>query len=298
MENALVEQNNSNQLSFDFADIQNKFNRSITTTDEVRTSIYAPVSKVSANSALYKNFVNNGRRREIECNFSDISGIEISGELLTQTHKDIVDAILATNDKILVNNEGDFVAHISMYKVLKYISNSTNNYKWLDDKISEIKRSVITLKPKNGNKKDRIEFNIFDTLYYDDDKKMYGVILNKRFVKWFIGTLTMDYRKHLKDIAVLSGKGNGFIKAVIRFFISQDMNSRNGKAYVISLDTLLEKVDQPRENDRQRKSAVGYINAFKVDLEKYCIEYDKKTKTFFYHGADNLYFTGPLKALQ
>ena len=296
MEQVLSTENNT-QLSFDFVDIQNKFNRSITTTDEVRTSIYAPVSKVSANSSLYKNFIKNDRKREISCNFSDISAIEISGELLTQTHKDIVDAILATNERVMVNKEGDFVAHISVYKVLQYISNSTNNYKWIDDKINEIKRSVITLKPKNGNKKDRIAFNIFDTLYYDDDKKMYGVILNKRFVKWFIGSLTMDYRKHLKDIATLNGKGNGFIKAIIRFFLSQDMNSRDGKAYIISFDKLLEKVDQPRENDRQLKSALGYINSFKNDLEKYCIEYNKKSKTFYYHGAENLYFTGPLQAL-
>lgn len=276
-----------------FEDVQKKFTDTISTTDELKTAIWAPVSKVSPNSVIYKEFISNGRKRIVNSGFNDIEQVIISGQILTQSHKDIVDGILTSNKKLEKTEEGDYIALISVYEVLKLISNSANNHDWLNEKIGEIKEAVVTFVPKSGNKKSYVSFNIFNTIYYDEDRKMYAVVLSKEFLRFFVGRLTMDYRKHIPHISKLKGEGNGFIKAAIRFFISQNMKDRDGP-YVIKLSTLLDKLDQPRSTPRQTTAAHTYVNRFVNDLAKYCIEYDKKARTFFYHGADHLYFTQSL----
>jgi len=275
-----------------FEEVQKKFSETITTTDELKIAIWAPVSKISPNSSIYKDFITNERKRTIKCDFKDIAEIEVSGEILTQTHKDIVDAIFSTNKKLIKTDEGDIVQYISVYEVLKIVSNSPTNYSWLTDKIDEIKRAVITLRPKIGNNKSRVSFNIFNTIYYDADKEMYAIVLNKEFVRFFVGRLTMDYSKHLPVLAKLKGEGNGFIKAAIRFFVAQ--KATDDKPYHIKLSTLLEKLDQPRETTRQMTSAQTYVNKYKDLLETFSIEFNKSTKIFIYHGAKNLKFTKSL----
>ena len=53
------------QLTLEF-DVVQKFEKTITTANELRTGIFAPIDKISANSKTYKDFIQNNRKRAIE----------------------------------------------------------------------------------------------------------------------------------------------------------------------------------------------------------------------------------------
>jgi len=72
-------------------DVVNKFEKTITTVNELRTGIFAPIDKISANSKTYKDFISNNRKRTIETSWGKTI---IKGNILTQTHRDLLDCII------------------------------------------------------------------------------------------------------------------------------------------------------------------------------------------------------------
>jgi hypothetical protein len=61
----------SNQGSFDF-NIVKKFEQSNATVSELRTGIWAPIDKISANSITYRNFIEN-KSLNLAFNFINLS---------------------------------------------------------------------------------------------------------------------------------------------------------------------------------------------------------------------------------
>ena len=237
----MEQENNVVQTAFDFDnnEIVKKFNLSITTTDEIRTAIWAPLTKVTHSSNIYKNFIANKRTREISSNFGDIKKVIVSGNILDQSHKGMLDTIMSVGSEIKQNNDGLFYITFSRYKVLTELGAGTGNYKTIDNKLREIKNASIELIINEGETDDRkVSLGIINSIYQDGEGN-FGVIFTREYINHFATSLTMDYSQYLSKINNISGVGAGLMQAAVRFFLTQDVRS---KPYVIRLENLLDKL--------------------------------------------------------
>lgn len=282
------------QIEFDFGDpaLHKKFNLTISTTDEMKIAIWSPLTKITKQSNIYKSFEKNGRRREVATKLGAIEKMVVSGNLLDQTHKSVIDTIMSIGSELKPNKEGEYVVYFSRYKLLEELGAGDNNYRWINKKIEQIQNSSIELVVSpDGETKKSVRFNIIHSVYEDEETGRYGIILNKSYIKYFANNLTMDYSKYLKDINQISGDGAGLIQAVIRFLIAQDVRD---KPYVVNLNTLLEKVGY-EITDRSFRSAVTAFNKNKVMLtEKFNTEFKSKERIIVYRGVENLFFSPSL----
>jgi hypothetical protein len=73
------------QLEFDFSLVK-KIEKYNATTDELRTGMFAPIEKLTKNSATYKKFVENGKKRSVMTSWGDMT---IKQQILTQVHRDL-----------------------------------------------------------------------------------------------------------------------------------------------------------------------------------------------------------------
>lgn len=269
------------QLSL-FDNIQNKIERSTSTVDELRIAMWAPVTQITKASVTYKDFIANKNVRTLKTSWGEV---EIRNRLLTQTHKDIFDAILSTNKEIKVLDSGKVAIYFTLYEILDELDKSTTNNKWLKDKIDEI--SDVKIKYRN-NDGDEYSFSIFSKMAFSNQMGKYGVVVDEDYLKFFVNSLTLDYSKYVKDIARVE---DALIKAMIKFFLTHD--TRN-YPFRISLLEILKTVGYPCDSETQITSAKRSIYKNKEKLEEYTILYDKKSSTFEYHGKENVYFTRSL----
>ena len=110
------------QLRLEF-DVVQKFEKTITTANELRTGIFAPIDKISANSKTYKDFIENSRKRTIETSWGKTI---VKGNILTQTHRDLLDCIIAGAKEIKELVGGAIAVYFSTTDVLKSYSGKVN----------------------------------------------------------------------------------------------------------------------------------------------------------------------------
>ena len=116
------------QLTLEF-DVIRKFEKTLTTANELRTGIFAPIDKISANSKTYKDFIANNRKRTIETSWGKTI---VKGNILTQTHRDLLDCIIADAKEVKELEGGAIAVYFSTTEILKSYSGKTNtNTKWL-----------------------------------------------------------------------------------------------------------------------------------------------------------------------
>jgi len=269
------------QLSL-FDNIQNKIERSTSTVGELRCAMWAPVTQITKTSITYKNFIENKNIRAIKTSWGEM---EVRNRLLTQTHKDIFDSILTNNRETKIVSHGRVAIYFTPYEVLDQLGKSTTHYTWLKEKIDEI--ADVKIKYKN-NEGDEYSFNIFNKVAYSEKRGLYGVIIDEDYLKYFLNSLTLDYSKYVKDIAMID---DALIKAIIKFFLTHDARDYPAK---MGLMEILKTVGYPIDSDRQISSAKSSIYKHIKKLEEYTILYSKKTQLFKYFGKENIYFTKPL----
>lgn len=265
-----------------FGEIQTKFERSTSTVQELRIAMWAPIAKISSISTTYKDFVANKNIRTIKTAWGEV---EVRNRLLTQAHKDIFDTILSRNKEVKILKNGKVAIYFTPYELLDQLGKSTSNYSWLKEKIDEIGDARIKYKT---NENDEYSFSIFSKVAFSEKRGLYGVVMDEDYLKYFLGSLTLDYSTYVKDIALID---DALIKAIIKFFLTHDAREY---PFRISLLELLKTVAFPIDSDRQIRSAKESIYANIKKLESYTIVYDKKIQLFEYHGKENIYFTKPL----
>lgn len=265
-----------------FDTIQQKIERSTSTVAELRVAMWAPIEKISEKSVTYKDFVENKNIRKIKTSWGEL---EIRNRLLTQTHKDIFDAILTVAKETKVLKNGKIALYFTPYEILEFLGKSTTHYTWLLEKIKEIADAKINYKNNNG---DQYLFNILSTVAFSEKRGLYGVTIDEDYMRFFANSLTLDYSKYVKDIALID---DALIKAIIKFFLTHDARDYPFK---ISLLELLKTVGYPSDSTRQVSSAKSSIYKHKEKLEEYTITYDKKNQVFAYFGKENIYFTASL----
>lgn len=269
------------QLSL-FDNIQNKIERSTSTVDELRCAMWAPISQITKASQTYKDFVANKNIRFLKTSWGEM---EVRNRLLTQTHKDIFDSILTNFKETKVMSNGKVAIYFTPYEILDELGVTKTNYNWLKDKIDEIADVKIKYKNNDG---DEYSFNIFNKVAYSEKRGLYGVVIDDDYLKFFLNSLTLDYSKYVKDIAMID---DALIKAIIKFFLTHDARDYPFK---MGLMEILKTVGYPCDSTRQISSAKGAIYKNIIKLEEYTISYDKKNELFAYFGKENIYFTKSL----
>ena len=271
------------QLTLDF-DVVHKFEKTITTVNELRTGIFAPIDKISANSKTYKEFIENNRKRTIETSWGKTI---IKGNILTQTHRDLLDCIIAGAKEIKELEGGGIAIYFSTTDILKSYSGKQNtNTKWLKDKLDEIQNSSIEFKQKNTN--DYYSFSIIDSHAFSTKHNSFGLILTPAYRKFFEEQLTIDYKKELKKLLKVK---SALLKAVIRFFWT------HAKTSSMDIIVLLQTIGFPTDSVRMRQKAVKEIKDNIDMLMDYGIVFEPKSKLIYRKNSfeNSISFLGAIK---
>ena len=259
------------QLTLEF-DVIQKFEKTITTANELRTGIFAPIDKISANSKTYKDFIENNRKRTIETSWGKTI---VKGNILTQTHRDLLDCILA-DAKVIKELEGGAIAvYFSTTQILKSYSGKVNtNTKWLKDKLDEIQNSSIEF--KQNNSQDYYSFSIIDSHAFSTKHNSFGLILTSAYRKFFEEQLTINYKKELPKLLKVK---SALLRSIIRFFWSHSVGSN------MDIENLLRTVGFPLESIRMRQKAIKEIKDNIELLADYGIVFEPKSKLIYRKGS-------------
>ena len=265
-----------------------KIEQSMQTLHDLRISPFLPVAKINKNSKLYKDFIANNNILERETSWGKI---QIRNRLLTQYHMDILSGIMAIKDKniFLLKNE-DVSVFFSLYQLAKQMKLEWGKLtkKNLIDGILEIADLKIA---RWNNRGDLIgDYNIINNAQYSNKLDMFGIVFTKEYINFFVNQITIDFPETYKKIREIKGRGEGLIKAIINFFITQNKNQR------IELIKLLNTINYPTNTERQIRNAREILNKNIETLKKFNITYDKKTKIFTYtEKLQDIKFLPPIK---
>jgi len=268
---------------------QEKIEQSLQTLPDLRISPFLPIAKLNKNSKLYKDFVANNNILERKTNWGKI---QIRNRLLTQYHNDILNGIMALdNKKIFFLNNGDVAIFFSLYQLSKQmgIQWGQRNKLNLIESLLEIRDLVIT---RWNHKGDLLgTYNIIKEAKYSNKMDMFGIILSQEYVNFFFKTITISFHQtYQKMRKKIKGKGEGLIKAIINFFITQQENQK------IELLKLLQTIGYPTETRYQIKNAKQILNKNTELLKEFGINYDKKTQIFTYTEKPiDIKFIPPIK---
>lgn len=229
-----------------------KFKNSMQTIADLRITPFLPVAKINKNSKLYKDFVNNGNILERETSWGKI---QIRNRLLTQHHFDVLNGIMTLPGKEMgFISSGQLVVYLSLYQLAKHlgISWGKKTKANLNETISEIEDLKIKRWDKKGNFK---TYSIIAESEYVNDTNILKIKFSKEFVKHFQQEITINFAEiHKKMRKMLRGRGEGLVKAIINFFITQRSNQK------IGLLQLLKTIGYPTETERQIRNAKEILN--------------------------------------
>lgn len=200
---------------------------------EIKLNIFLPSKKHKID-----NFIN-----EYE---NDYYKVKLKGNMLQQTHKDILDIILYFGNKEfdgqLKNNY--FIRTISLYKIKEHLGyTNSNNTQWIKNKINEIQQTLIEITDKKNSKS--WKFRIIDSAKHSKKLNTYVIIIDNLYFEFFKSSISLDYSYYLKHILNLN---NAITKASIRYLLTH----KNG--HQINVNKLLLKL--------------GFINKTERNLNK------------------------------
>jgi hypothetical protein len=265
-------------------DIIKKWENFNVSVEELRTGIYAPIDKISHNSLINKNFIENKRTRTIKTSWGEVS---IFGNILTQTHKDLVDCILAVASKTKELPGGDIAVYFNRSDALKKLGHATiNNHIWINDKLKEIQTTAIELKESVENKKGNFyRFNILKVAAFSEKEDSFGIVFTTEYRKYIEDQTTVNY---LRDLDALLKVKSALLKAVIRFFFSHNFSSITEKQLLLTLGF---PHDSARTLQLAKKEFKNNISL----LKEFGICFSCKEKIFTYNKKDSIHFTFPNK---
>ncbi len=256
------------QLTFKEFDIVKKFENSNATVSELRTGVFAPIEKISSKSKTYTQFIENQKKRFIETSWGKTV---IKGNILTQTHRDLLDCLFAGAKEIKEMESGGIAIYFSTSDILKSYSGTTSrNTKWLKDKLDEIQTTAIEFRTTNGE--DFYSFSIISSFAYSTKHKSYGIIITPEYRKYFEDQLTINYTKELPKLLKVK---SALLRAIIRFFWT------HSQASTMSIENLLQTIGFPMESLRTKQSAIKEIKESAELLKDYGIAYEPKTKLIY-----------------
>jgi len=246
------------------------FKTSNATATELRVGIFAPITQVTASSEINKNFITNGRVHKVETKWGSV---KVKGNILTQIHRDIIDAIFSTAAYSEKTKKGNIALFFSAYKVQDFLNRkSKTNRTWLKKKLDEIKTTNIEFVDKSGN---TFDFNITDSGGYSAKKDSYVIVFTEGYMNFFQNEVSVNYKN---EMAKLMKVENAMIKAIVRFFFTHANNIQID--LVNLLDVLGYPTNLPASMKKARKAIrenEEVLKSFNITVEysSYLLKYQK-----------------------
>lgn len=250
------------------------FKTSNSTVTELRVGIFAPITQVTAASAIQKEFIKEGRVRKL---FTSWGSVKVKGNILTQIHRDIIDAIFATATFSETTKRGNIAIFFSGYEVQKFLEKkSLRNNTWLKKKLDEIKTTNIEFTDQEGNTYD---FNITDSGGYSVKKDSFAIVFTEGYMNFFQKQVSVNYKKETKNLLKIN---DPLIKAIARFFFTHSNNIQ------IDFLNLLDILGYPTSIPASIKKARRAVREHKEDLKSFNIEVEPKTWLVKYSKLDTV----------
>jgi hypothetical protein len=236
----------SNQSRFEL-DILTKFEKTNVSVSELRTGLWAPIEKISSTSLIYKNFIKNKRSRAIQTSWGRVL---VTGNILTQVHRDLIDCIIASADKTEEMKDGGVAVYFNESNALrKYGNKSTSNHTWLRSKIREIRNTSIEIEDKKA------KYYAFQIIEEDGAIKETGefkIVFSAKYRQYIESQLTIGYLNELDKLLTID---SALLKAIIRFFWTHK------DAWRMGIDDLLITVGYPTDSAQAIRAAKREIEA-------------------------------------
>lgn len=246
----------SNQSRFEL-DIVSKLERSNVSVSELRTGLWAPIEKISSTSLIYKNFIKNKRSRAISTKWGRVL---VTGNILTQVHRDLLDCIIAAADNIEEIQDGGIAVYFNESSALKrYGNKASSNHTWLRTKIREIRNTSIEMEDKKG------KYYAFQIIEEDGgiaETGEYKLVFSAKYRQYIEGQLTIGYLDELDKLLTIQ---SALLKSIIRFFWTHK------DAWRMPVDDLLLTVGYPQDSAAAIRAAKREIESNILKLEEFGI---------------------------
>lgn len=247
---------NRNQSRFEL-DIVSRMERSNVSVSELRTGLWAPIEKVSSTSIIYKEFVKNKRSRAISTSWGKVL---VTGNILTQVHRDLLDCIFAAASHIEELSTGSVEVYFNETEVLKKYGNTGGtNHTWLRTKIREIRNTSIEME---DHSKKYYAFQILEDDAAIPDTGEFKIVFSSKYRNYIEGQLTIGYIDELDKLLTIP---SALLRAIVRFFWTHK------DAAKMEIESLLATVGYPASSQQALRAAKREIEANFETLEKFGI---------------------------
>lgn len=259
--------------------IKTKIENSTNLLEDMRVSPFLPIMKIDKNAKWFLKWEKeeNKLRRTTPWGY-----IEIRNRLLTQKHKDVLNAIFCVGNvnksKRIKNNR--LVIFFTIYELLAKLNLSSHgkNYKFIENIITEIKDTNIIRSATNI--KDMYSIIEYVGIIKDEEFEAYGVRFSEEYTKKFTEDMTIDISKKFNALLSITGEGAGLIKAIIDHFITHKASIE--KPVRNNLDNILIIINYIQEINKLKIKSI--LKRYKDTLQEYGIEFFTKEELFVYSG--------------
>ena len=224
-------------------------------------------------TSLYKQFILNNKEISF---FYGNKVLVIKNELLTQTHKDVLEALL-----VLCDISSDVEHCVSHSSILDVLQKNSKNVNWLDFILEELNNVNFRFFLKN-DKGDNVKangFKILDTLGIDDETGFICFSFSKSFLALYKQGKIFNYSKFTSFIANLD---HDISKQVVRWLLTYDFLQINIKNLLTIKLGLLNVVNKSTLNKyivRLKEEDLSMFNIW-VDGDNICIDRSKEVAFF------------------
>ncbi|WP_323595079.1 hypothetical protein [Aliarcobacter butzleri] len=259
--------------------IKEKLEKSTNLLDNMRVSPFLPIIKIDKKAPWFLKW----EQDEYKLRRNTAWGyIEIRNRLLTQKHKEVLNAIFCigseNKSKRIKNNR--LVIFFTIYELLAKLNLSSHgkNYKSIENIITEIKDTNIIRSATNL--KDMYSIIEYVGIIKDDEYEAYGIRFSEEYTKRFTEDMTIDISKKFNALLSIKGEGAGLIKAIIDHFVSHKASIERPVRY--NLDNILIIINYVQEINKLKIKST--LKKYKDSLLEYGIEFFAKEELFVYSG--------------
>jgi len=223
---------------------------------------------------LYKRFMKNNK----ELSFSrDNKVLVIKNELLTQTHKDVLEAIIILCDM----SEDEHT--LSLYSVLSILNKKSRNLFWVYSIFEDMNNVNFRffVKNENGDNVSANGFKILDTFGYDDD--YFSFTFSRSFLSLYSQSKVINYSEYTPLIANLN---HDLSKQVVRYLLSYShlqINLRKLLTVKLGLLNVVTKSTISKYISRLKEEDLSMFGIF-FDGDNICINRNKEIN--FFNGSE------------
>lgn len=259
--------------------IKEKLEKSTNLLDNMRVSPFLPIMKIDKKAKWFLKW------EQDEYKLRRITAwgyIEIRNRLLTQKHKEVLNAIFCigseNKSKRIKNNR--LVIFFTIYELLAKLNLSSHgkNYKFIENIITEIKDTNIIRSATNL--KDMYSIIEYVGIIKDDEYEAYGIRFSEEYTKRFTEDMTIDISKKFNALLSITGEGAGLIKAIIDHFVSHKASIE--RPVRNNLDNILIIINYIQEINKLKIKSI--LKKYKDTLQEYGIEFFAKEELFVYSG--------------